>query len=65
MCSLYRGFIISRFFSIYLTMIGVKKIVHNSEDFVIFEVPLYPLSFFNDIINNFLMTVIDDSERGD
>ena len=29
------------------------------------EVLLYPLSFFNDIINNFLMTVEDDSERGD
>ena len=27
------------------------------------EVLLYPLSFINDIINNFLMTVVDDSER--
>ena len=34
-CSLYRGFLISRFFSIYFAITGVEKIVHYTEDFVI------------------------------
>ena len=35
MCSLYRGFVISRFFFICFTMTGVMKIVRYTEDFVI------------------------------
>ena len=34
-CSLYRGFVISRFFSTYFTITGVKNAVRNAEDFVI------------------------------
>ena len=34
-CSLYQGFVISRFFSIYFTITGVKKIVRYIEDFVV------------------------------
>ena len=34
-CSLSLGFVISRLFSIYLTIIGVKKIVRYTEDLVI------------------------------
>ena len=37
-CSLYRGFVISRFFFIYFTITGVKKIVRYTEVFVIDEV---------------------------
>ena len=33
-CLLYRGFVISRFFFIYFTITGVKKIVSYTEDFV-------------------------------
>ena len=34
-CLLYQGFIIARFFFIYFTITGVKKIVHYAEDFAI------------------------------
>ena len=34
-CSLQRGFVIFRFFSIYFAITGVKKIVCYTEDFVI------------------------------
>ena len=34
-CSLLRGLVISRFFFIYFTIAGVKKIVRYTEDFVI------------------------------
>ena len=32
--SLYRGFVISRFFSIHYTITGLKNIVRSTEDFV-------------------------------
>ena len=34
-CSLLRGFVISRLFSIYFTITGVQNIVRYIEDFVI------------------------------
>ena len=46
-CSLLQGLAMSRFFSIYFTISGVKKIVCYTEDFAIIieacyiEVPLY------------------------
>ena len=36
-CSLCRCFVISRFFSIYFTITGVKKIVHYTEDIVLWS----------------------------
>ena len=34
-CSLERGFVISRSFFMYFTITGVNKVVRNTEDFVI------------------------------
>ena len=35
MCSLYRGFVFSRFFFIYFTATGLKKMVGSTNDFFI------------------------------
>ena len=34
-CSLQRGFVVSRFFSVFCTITGASKIVHYTEDFSI------------------------------
>ena len=36
-CSLYQGFVLSRFFSSHFTIAGVKKIVCYTEDFVVYR----------------------------
>ena len=36
-CSLYQGFVLSRFFSSHFTIAGIKKIVCYTEDFVVYR----------------------------
>ena len=60
-CSLYRGFVISRFFFIYFTITGLKKIVRYTEVFVIERFVISPR--FNCIATEIRPLFIRDNDQ--